>query len=555
MLSLETLTDNPDRVRPPGQAVCREGGRVVTWHQLCQRTGQWRQWLGGDPRQAVAVRQGRGDELLAVLLAAWSLGKTAVMTASGRFPPSFVEDADGDMAVPSHLPEGVGDGYPALVMFTSGSTGAPKPVSKTLAQLDAELAMLESLWGEAVGDSLFVSTVSRHHMYGLPFGLLWPLARGNAFHRPELHFLEALPAAVAGGAAALITSPVQLANLPPHLPWGTLRTSVGLVFSAGAPLSRAVAEDSQDRFGVAATEIYGSTETGVIAWRQLPDIAGWHCLPGVEISADGNNSQLSVRSPALGTEQGQWLTLSDTGEIRADGSFELRGRIDSIIKVAGKRISLTAVERALQAHPWVRAARAVQLPERKSRIGAAVVLTAEANTLLIDRGRGAVRDNLTRHMRDRVDALAIPRYWRFLSALPVTREGKVPRGLLADLFVMERQPRLPQVLAKESGADSLKVSIECFVPHSLYYFGGHFSGNGILPGVVQIDWALHFASQSFGPPGRFLRLEAVKFQHVIQPGQVVTLALEWDPAKGKLTFRFRSPDGEHASGRVVFSHD
>lgn len=547
MLELATLIGDPEGAFPSTHSVCRDGAYTVDWRQLCRRVRHWRGAIEALPGSAVALAHTDADELLAQLLATWGLNRTAVLGA----------DCPGDTASVRSAtpPPETGGDVPALILYTSGSSGAPQPVAKHLRQLDAELAMLESAFGDRIGDSLLISTVSRHHMYGLAFALLWPLVRGNPFNRTSLHFLEALPTTAAGLPFTLVASPVQLANLPPHLDVATLGVEPALVFAAGAPLEAPAATDSHCKFATPVTEIYGSTETGAVAWRQSTADAAWRCLPGIAVDLDDTHRCLRVASPATSLGKEQWLTLADTATLLSGTRFRLLGRVDKIVKVAGKRISLTAIDRALEDHPLVKQARTLQLPERKGRIGAAMVLTAAGNAALIDRGKRALREQLAARLTRVIDSVAVPRYWRFVAALPVTAEGKIRSDTIRDLFVPERQPRLPQVLNRNASAEGLAAELELFVPHALRYFAGHFPGNGVLPGVVQIQWALHYAEQCLNATGTFQRLEAIKFQHVIQPGQVVTLSLQWNPDKGKLHFRFASPRAQHASGRIAFAHD
>ena len=89
---------------------------------------------------------------------------------------------------------------------------------------------------------------------------------------------------------------------------------------------------------------------------------------------------------------------------------------------------------------------------------------------------------------------------------------------------------------------------------ALAVFDGHFPGAPIVPGVAQVHWAIALAEQCLQVPGRalFNRLDALKFQQVIRPGDVVELALEWQTARRTLVFRLASAAGPHASGRVVY---
>lgn len=87
----------------------------------------------------------------------------------------------------------------------------------------------------------------------------------------------------------------------------------------------------------------------------------------------------------------------------------------------------------------------------------------------------------------------------------------------------------------------------------LLAFQGHFPGDPILPGVVQVDWAVHFATLAFGPLGAFQGVEHLKFMDPIRPGEAVRLTLDDDPARGALRFQFTSPKGRKASGTLRFS--
>jgi acyl-coenzyme A synthetase/AMP-(fatty) acid ligase len=75
------------------------------------------------------------------------------------------------------------DVHAPLTLYTSGSSGAPKPIHKTLAQFNAEVHTLEAQWGALVGDATVLGSVPHHHIYGLLFRVFWPLAAGRAFDR------------------------------------------------------------------------------------------------------------------------------------------------------------------------------------------------------------------------------------------------------------------------------------------------------------------------------------------------------------------------------------
>lgn len=116
--------------------------------------------------------------------------------------------------------------------------------------------------------------------------------------------------------------------------------------------------------------------------------------------------------------------------------------------------------------------------------------------------------------------------------------------------------KLPIVVRTETTATGVTLTLK--VPAGLAFFPGHFPVHAILPGVVQIDWAIHFGRQIFPLLPRFCKMEALKFQAIIEPEQEITLQLEYKPGAdaqqaGKLLFNFDSSRGRHSSGRIVFA--
>jgi 3-hydroxymyristoyl/3-hydroxydecanoyl-(acyl carrier protein) dehydratase len=90
-------------------------------------------------------------------------------------------------------------------------------------------------------------------------------------------------------------------------------------------------------------------------------------------------------------------------------------------------------------------------------------------------------------------------------------------------------------------------------PATLACFDGHFAGTPVLAGVVQIDWAIELGRRLFGFTGDFLRMEALKFQRIFQPGPALRIELDWRAERGALRFRFSSAAGSHSSGRIFFT--
>jgi hypothetical protein len=270
------------------------------------------------------------------------------------------------------------------------------------------------------------------------------------------------------------------------------------------------------------------------------------------------DSTLEVRSPHLPDDN--WLTLADRVE-RAGHSnpprFLLLGRADRIVKIEEKRISLTAMEASLLASGLAAEARVILCDDvagERQRLAALIVPTLEGRALLEQQGKVALNARLRAALAATVEAVALPRRWRYIEQMPVNAQGKVTLAALQALLEDEEgvatpRPRLPQM--RELARELQRVLLEISAPASLIYFDGHFDVAPILPGVVQVDWAMHYGRQYFPLPATFKGVNALKFQQVIRPEMPVQLELTYDGAKGSLHFSYASAAGQHASGRVM----
>lgn len=306
-----------------------------------------------------------------------------------------------------------------LTFYTSGSTGERKRIDKTLAQLEREIAVLDSLWGALLGDSRVLRMVSHQHIFGLTFGILWPVAAGRAFAAESLIAWESLLARL-GPPTALIVSPAQLSRLGGlDAVAPTRRPSA--VITAGAPLAHAAAQEAEALLGALPIEIFGSTETGAFAWRRQDRAeVPWRALPGIALarSADGT---LALRSPFLATGD-----LHRTADIVAlvDGGFVFEGRADRIVKIEGKRVGLAEIERDLTRLPFVSDAATVALGGDRTTLAAAVVLAPEGQRALATLGKFRFERLLRRALGATQEPAALPRRWRFVDTLPVDAMGK-----------------------------------------------------------------------------------------------------------------------------------
>jgi acyl-coenzyme A synthetase/AMP-(fatty) acid ligase len=427
---------------PPGQRLGWSREQPITWGELSGRAVALADALEERARHGVVLACSRPFTFLIALLATWARSREALVPASlqpdaisrlAQPGVAVLRDAEVDALQPAEgrlrLPA---PSSCRLALYTSGSTGAPKRVEKTLAQLEREIENLHALWGGTLGATCVLATVPHYHIYGLLFRLLWPLGAARAVEETTVSDPMQLRAcAEQRGAYALVSTPAHLARFPDLLPLAEWRPPE-LIFSSGGPLDAASAARYRAAFGQAPVEVFGSTETGGVAWRSRDGTAredAWTPFPGIGVTL-GQDGALELDSPYL-TERR--YRMDDAAELLEDGRFLLRGRLDRVVKVEGKRLSLPQLEQRLASHEWVSAACAVTLPGAQ-RLGVVIVPSGAGCAALERDGARGVREALRRHLARELDPTLLPRSFRFVETLPYDERGKLAAARVERLF-------------------------------------------------------------------------------------------------------------------------
>jgi acyl-coenzyme A synthetase/AMP-(fatty) acid ligase len=334
-------------------------------------------------------------------------------------------------ALPADHWQPVFDGTEELVFFTSGSTGQPKAVEKTLLALTNEVTTLGNTFKEVVEACVFTASVSHLHIYGLLFKLLLPLlVKASSLRQqieyPEqlLDFAEKMPADTR---IVFISSPTFLSRLDLQLP----PVAMSAVFSSGGPLSFAAAKAARQYFSQLPIEVYGSTETGGIGYRQQQAMTtAWTAFAGVKLSLSEDGVELL--SPNMPGQPA--YVLDDHLEFLPDGQFLMKGRKDRVIKIAEKRISLTEIEKFLEAQSTISHCVALPIYAKRDVIGCAVVLSEEGKMLASHSSESMLIMRWKAAMQNRFEPVTIPRQWRILAEIPVNSQSKIDQGRLLAEF-------------------------------------------------------------------------------------------------------------------------
>jgi acyl-coenzyme A synthetase/AMP-(fatty) acid ligase/3-hydroxymyristoyl/3-hydroxydecanoyl-(acyl carrier protein) dehydratase len=606
-----SLTALPRQGASPFGVVAWRNGAPLSHADFAAQVAAWRDALAAQPGTRWALFVEDTFDFAAALFGAWHAGKTVIVPGDMQddtvarlraASDGFLGDLPGALARPAPVASLREVAFAALdraatqlVVYTSGTNGEPLAIPKKLVQLDAEVHALEARFGAlcdtglapvnlapetvAAGDAvpgldgdadaaepppLVWATVTHQHIYGLLFRVLWPLAAGRPFVAGRLVFNEEIAQRIAGP-AVLVASPAHLRRLSDALDWSAARAGLRAVFSSGGPLPPEAADSTLALLGVAPVEVYGSSETGGVGWRQRARHGDtWQPLPGIEFKiADG---ELCVRSPHL--PDTAWWRTSDRATPAGDGmdGFELHGRADRIVKIEEKRVSLTAIEQRLADSADVAEARVLMLaaePAVADADGAVVAHAARPAVVatLSDAGRAklalvgkpALVAELRAGLLAVVDRVALPRRWRFVDALPVNAQGKSTEALLGALFAPVTTARAHRPTPHWRIVEPAHAQASIALAPDLLVFDGHFPGAPILPGVAQVDWAIAFARERFEMPARFVRLDALKFSQPALPGMHLDIEWHWNAATATLQFEYRSTAGRHSSGRIMFA--
>jgi acyl-coenzyme A synthetase/AMP-(fatty) acid ligase len=499
------------------------------------------------------------------LLAAWKAGRAVALPPNGQ--PGTIRRlaaasgapivlGDGDQlpgfdvrsvlaqpgAVPPFAPPDFESDRLLAILFTSGSTGAPEPWPKTAAQLLGEALLLTEVFGLGPGDRV-LATLPPQHIYGLLFGVLLPLVSGAAFLRSTpLH-----PESV--GQRARESSATVLVTVPAHLKYlAALERGKAprfrLLFSSAAPLDPALAQ-ALPPLAQEAHEILGSTETGGMASRRLAAEERWRPLPGVHVE-EGPEGRLLLDSPLLDATAARPFRCADRIELAADGTFRHLGRVDDVVKVAGKRLSLSDLERMLRAIEGVRDAAAVAVSTdaaRGTEVWAAVA------------GQGLAQSAIREALLQQLDPVLLPRRLRIVDQLPAGDNGKRTRAMLLSLFDPDggRRDLTLTRRAHERTPSAELVELEGEVPSDLIWFHGHFEGYPILPGVVQLNQLVMAECRRLWPElGGLRRLSRVKFRKRIGTGDRIALRLKREHAGRAVGYEITSAGESCSSGTLVF---
>jgi acyl-coenzyme A synthetase/AMP-(fatty) acid ligase len=332
----------------------------------------------------------------------------------------------------SVTPADVGPEDAALVLFTSGTSGEPKPVRHGQRYLAGQAVQAEHWFGARPGDLCWCTAApgwsksSRN-----AFVAAWIRGAAALVHDARFDPDERLDVIAREGVNVLCMAPTEyraIAKRTELRPLPSLRHAV----AAGEPLNPEIVELWRDAVGISIHDGYGQTETGALTGMPIgepvrPGSMG-KPLPGFKLWLEEGELVLdpaTVPTITLDAPPRTWHT-GDRVSVDADGYLWFEGRADDVIISAGYRIGPFEVESALVSHPAVVEAAAVAAPDE--------VRGAVVRAVVVLRDGLAPSDELVRelqeHVRNETAPYKYPRIVEFADALPKTPSGKIKRAEL-----------------------------------------------------------------------------------------------------------------------------
>ncbi|MDB5873449.1 MAG: long-chain fatty acid--CoA ligase [Ramlibacter sp.] len=309
-----------------------------------------------------------------------------------------------------------------LCLYTSGSTGTPRAQVKTLGQMARGARVLAARLDREIEGGLpalrqIVCSVPPQHMFGVETSVMLSLVTGIAVadSRPLLPADVRAAFERCTSATAWIATPLHLRALAQS---GEAVPHCGLVVVSTMPLAPTLATQAEALVHAPVMEIYGSTETGVVAMRRTALDEHWRAVDGVRVEPSAGGTQV------WGTHFPSPQVLSDQVELDAQGGFRLLGRDGDLIKIAGRRASLAGLNLLLQDLPGLGDG-VFYLPASGS---------PTERLVLVHAGKALERAATDRWLRARMDPVFLPRAIIHVDRLPRTENGKLPRAALDELY-------------------------------------------------------------------------------------------------------------------------
>nr|WP_314748050.1 AMP-binding protein [uncultured Campylobacter sp.] len=456
---------------------------------------------------------------------------------------------------------------------TSGSSGKSKMIEKSLAQMVKESEYLAAELNFS-SQNTFFSSVSHRHMFGLTFKVFLPLVLGACVIADELNYPEAISGLNLAN-HVFIASPVLLRTLAQSPAASALKGLSGIV-SAGSPLKKELRSELGRICDARIIEIYGSTETGIVA---KDEGCGLRLFGAVDAGLDDRGA-LNVSSP--------WCEFFQTNDAASidEGRLTLQGRIDRIVKLNDKRVSLESIEAKLLESGLLADCYCAPHPKFK-RIAALLEFNGEGLKKFRKIGKKGVAAELKELLK--LEFKNSVRYFKIVEKMPRNQQGKFEKSEFENALFASPKPVWSGGRVNEAGEicggqiyingqnlasgpncgavnandtrakfdesgerlenSAQKYEFGAIMHAGLEIFESHFPNLPLLPGFMQLDYVFELACGVGIDVSGARAVENLKFMKFVRPGDLLLVCFE--KRGGKLYFELFCNGEKCSVGRAA----
>ena len=423
-----------------------------------------------------------------------------------------VSIAGADAGASAWPPPPLSANHEAAILFTSGSTKEPHPQRKRWVDLIKGTDTLVKSLGPPPRGTAIVGTVAAQHMFGFETTVMLPLQSGT----PVLDLRPAYPADLTATLAAatelgiagiwLMTTPLQLRAFHREL---QQVSGLWRITASTMPLDRELAQAVERDWRVPVDEIYGCTEAGIMATRRPAQASHFTPAAGLTFTRVENGcAQVAgghLPAPLMLTDR---IRPCRSNGGNADGAFELLGRDQDVVKIAGKRASLSGLTRQLLEIDGVHDG-IVFLPDPAAPRVAAIVAAP-----------GLSATDVRSELAVRIDAAFMPRPLVVVNALPRDANAKLPLSALRAIIDTTDRDR---TATRDASAASPVLARQCRVADDHPALRGHFPGYPIVPGVLLLQMVRSMLAEA---GYRVRECPEVKFRAPVAPAVAIDFRID-----------------------------
>ncbi len=406
--------------------------------------------------------------------------------------------------------------------YTSGTTGNPKIIKKSLNNLIKEGLDIGEFLGIKNENLTVVSSTSMSHLFGLTFHLMMPFCNGIKVGTKSVSY----PENIDKNNLIFVSSPSFLYSVLKHNL--DFKIPPKYIISAGSKLDEKVFEYLEQKSKI--IEIYGSTETGVIA-HKTHFASPFKVFNNVKINVYDDYAEIFSDY-----SYEHCAKINDKIEIKNNQLF-IKNRTDRMIKIYEKRVSAPALENRIKQNEFIENCYVFKYGEKPVCICA---LSENGKDYILQNSPANLTKILKKFTSEAFEI--IPQKWKYIDEIPMTLSGKIDQKIIEKIF--STNSSLPVILDRKIIPDGIIYKI--FFYKNCNFFKGHFPEFKLVPGVVQLFLAKEIANAHFDLTLGQGQWKRIKFSHIIEPDKVIYLKLQ--KSEKSVSYEYYDDERKYSSG-------